>query len=48
MAGLSNAKAREQIGYELAKVRDCDLDEGAGHAGWLLYEATRLNDAESV
>lgn len=47
-ADFSDAQARDQIGYELAKARDWDLDEGVDLANWLLEEAARLGDVEIV
>jgi len=36
------SKARDIIGYELAKAHSWDLDEVDAHAHWLLAEANRL------
>lgn len=38
----SGAKAREIIGYEFAKAKGWELEEGDDHAEWLLAEARRL------
>lgn len=45
-SGLSDAQARDLIGFELAKTRDWDLDDGADFADWLLEEGERLNAAK--
>lgn len=44
--GLSDAQARDQIGYELVKVRDWDFEEGIDLVDWLLEEAARLQNIE--
>jgi hypothetical protein len=41
-AGCSASEARDLIGYEIAKARDWELEEGDDHADWLLAEAARL------
>ena len=41
-AGRSASEARDLIGYEIAKVRNWELDDGDDHADWLLAEAARL------
>jgi hypothetical protein len=42
-AGCSDSEARDLIGYEIAKVRDWELEEGDNHADWLIAEAARLD-----
>lgn len=42
-SGRSDAQAREMIGFELAKARDWDLDDGEDFVDWLLDEAKRLS-----
>lgn len=42
--GLSDAQARDQIGYELVKMRDWDFEEGIDLVDWLLEEAARLRN----
>lgn len=41
-AGCTASEARDLIGYEIAKARDWELEEGDDHADWLLAEAARL------
>ena len=41
-AGCSALEARDLIGYEIAKARNWELEEGDDHADWLLAEAARL------
>tara|TARA_R110002073_G_scaffold26476_1_gene86760 strand:- start:7857 stop:9362 length:1506 start_codon:yes stop_codon:yes gene_type:complete len=45
-SGLSDAQARDLIGFELAKARDWDPDGGSDFADWLLEEGERLNAAK--
>lgn len=40
--GWSSEKALEIIGYEIAKAKGWELEEGDAHAVWLLSEARRL------
>jgi hypothetical protein len=40
--GWSSQKARDIIGYEIAKAKGWELQEGDDHADWLLAEARRL------
>lgn len=42
------SKARDCIGYELAKANGWELDDGAAHANWLLKEAQRIFDFEET
>jgi hypothetical protein len=35
-------KAREIVGYEIAKAKGWELQEGDDHADWLLAEARRV------
>jgi len=42
LMGWSWEKARNILGYELAKENDWDLDEGDAYADWLLEEAKRF------
>ena len=42
LMGWSSSKAREIIGYEIAKAKGWELQEGDDHAVWLLAEAHRL------
>ncbi|MCF6445684.1 hypothetical protein [Nereida sp. MMG025] len=42
-SGLSDAQARDLIGFELAKARDWDVDDGEDFVDWLLDEAERLS-----
>ncbi len=44
VAGCSESEARDLMGYEIAKTRDWELDEGDAHADWLLDETTRLSN----
>jgi len=41
-AGCTASEARDLIGYEIAKARNWELEEGDDHADWLLAEAARL------
>ncbi len=41
-AGYTASEARDLIGYEIAKARDWELEEGDDHADRLLAEAARL------
>ncbi|UWQ38460.1 hypothetical protein K3552_05475 [Leisingera aquaemixtae] len=41
-AGCSATEARDLIGYEIAKARDWEIEDGDDHADWLLAEAARL------
>ncbi|WP_170481395.1 hypothetical protein [Ruegeria arenilitoris] len=41
-AGCTASEARDLIGYEIAKARDWELEEGDDHVDWLLAEAVRL------
>lgn len=45
MTGRSETKARDLIGFEIAKARDWEPEEGDEHADWLLEEATRFDPA---
>ncbi|MFZ2468879.1 MAG: hypothetical protein WAW54_10850 [Parvibaculum sedimenti] len=42
------SKARDCIGYELAKTNGWELDDGDAHANWLLKEAQRIFDFEET
>jgi hypothetical protein len=50
LMGWSWSKARDVVGYELAKAHGWELDEGDVHGDWLLREARRnldLDEAEA-
>jgi len=42
LMGWSSSKAREIVGYEIAKAKGWELQEGDDHAGWLPAEGRRL------
>ncbi|WP_377513303.1 hypothetical protein [Octadecabacter sp. R77987] len=42
MTGRSEIEARDFIGFEIAKTRDWELEEGDEHTDWLLEEAARF------
>lgn len=46
--GYSKPKARDILGYEFAKANDLDVEEGAAHVDWLLDEAERHMQMESM
>lgn len=46
LMGWSWSKARDIVGYELAKAYGWELDEGDAHADWLLREAHRRLDLD--
>lgn len=42
------ARARRKVRYRYARLSEAKLDRSASHAGWLLYGAPRLDEAESI